>query len=1161
MHQDIVKAIKQLLDERNALLQFNIDAPRDYPAIRECMLQLELWQEIQALQAMLSDSSTFENEFKKRCFLRETDNENTFSFYVMPESSCNQLYWQIAQLVFQPNTMSDMLDIVLPSIQLYLKADLQYSHRNLPSVYYRTARPEPIVVNCDKLDDEPLIENFRHYVLINKTLFDVKTIATFPLIQHADLQVLLNEKHLDVANKLYEHNEDMGRLSKDILTLNSKGITPKSAIEQLTHGLTLGGEKMTAQTFAGQYAQNAVTQFFKYFNVLPNELKNQLRALKGRDHSLGSVIDNELGKGTCVETMASHLKVILQQNKNETLLISSPAMSQMDLKELKNTYKDKELDIQKDGLLTPIFPRQLAQEVIGRIAPETTEELMGLILNFPTTLYEALWQNITIKNPKWIFNNLIEIIKADILNQEQKQAIAKAIASQYARFQLETPLLSWAIRCNDSFILQEVFSNCPENERIDLLVTANGNNLYALVEQPKLLKMILDLLPQKDQLDAMDVNKNYSTTLLWRAIGFPESIKIILLLIPIEIRLKAMTVINGNSDTLLHEAVKHPKSFNVMFDLLSAEDQLKAVGSQNMAGNTPLYLAVQYPESFETIFNSIPKEILLKEVLAPNNNDFTPLHNAVSYPQSLKAILDLYSEEDQFKTVMNKDRFGRTLLMLGVERLESFKMMLNVIPEHSRFDAVTVNDESGNTLLHEAVQHLESLETILKIIPQEMLLEAMKITNKKGEIPLQYAAKHPNSLKVMLNFLSKEDQLKAVSFKNSNGNTLLYYADNPIKCLKKILHLIPKEELLNVLTVKDKKGKMLLHEAVMHSKLFQMILENLPKEARFEAVTVLNNEGSTPLHLAIVKINTIGELEYFKAILTSIPKQDRNQAMTIKDKLGFTILDIVCFDSMIRNAIFDFISVQERLNIVMSRSNDGSTILHKAITHGEHLCAILTRLSENDRFNVMSLKSKDGNTLIHEAIKHPNSLRSMLTTLAEPDRLNAMLITNKDGNTLFQLAVNEPETFHLLKTVLPENDVTLIALIRILNKVSDDYINHHGDRENIIYQRTYASGFFSSWRHGEVGNNKALVFKNNLRQLTSLEDAIALIDGILTDSATRYHTHSFSSYLIDGVNEVLQEKNNQPILLDKKRHYSVNDWLEAKSNLMDSQDLTQNNII
>ena len=177
--------VMQLLDQRYALVSHVTEEPYNYATVKECILQIELKQEIDKLRSMIHNLQTFEINFMEHCAKRESDIERSIPFHIKPESLTNQLYWEIAQKVFQPRTMKDMLGIILPSIEMHLKADLNYLPKKIKGSDIQVMCAQPTLELLDKLEKfeelEPMMGELPHYVLFNKILFDVQEIAFFHL--------------------------------------------------------------------------------------------------------------------------------------------------------------------------------------------------------------------------------------------------------------------------------------------------------------------------------------------------------------------------------------------------------------------------------------------------------------------------------------------------------------------------------------------------------------------------------------------------------------------------------------------------------------------------------------------------------------------------------------------------------------------------------------------------------------------------------------------------------------------------------------------------------------------------------------------------------------------------------------------------------------------
>ena len=137
MIDQIKDSLKQLLNSSKIPTRGN-RVIRDYASLKENIIQLELQQELTELRRMLDSPETFVEEFKKRCLWRAQDTENTIPYSEMPESPTNRIYWQIAELLFAPLTMQEMLAIILPTVKKQLKMVYLYHLKGLdmPFVKY-----------------------------------------------------------------------------------------------------------------------------------------------------------------------------------------------------------------------------------------------------------------------------------------------------------------------------------------------------------------------------------------------------------------------------------------------------------------------------------------------------------------------------------------------------------------------------------------------------------------------------------------------------------------------------------------------------------------------------------------------------------------------------------------------------------------------------------------------------------------------------------------------------------------------------------------------------------------------------------------------------------------------------------------------------------------
>lgn len=704
MNEQIKKHVISLLEELVNLIHWEAQAPYDYISLRDIIFQIELKQELEALGAMFRNpEQTFEEQFKKRCEWRATTPEQCISFDKVPESITNQLYWVIARRVFEPKTMKEVLRIVLGSEEM---AHLRISFSDhLPKealsvkATERYKFLEPVLEKVGYLDDLtkiPTMEALTHYVLFQGMIFDVADIANYPLHFHARLQHQLNTKYPAFAKKLYSHNESLHALACDILLLNNKGIIPRTVLEQLIQGLELGGTRMTGNKYAGKSSIEAFMRFFTYFNALSLEMQKQLRALEGDNKNLGSIIDNELETGQCVETTAGYLKQIIERNSDHPVLNSPPEMTPEELLKLERKYKYNQgktiLDSKKEGLFSFELPTELTKEAIKGIAPVTLEDLIDLLLSFPPAFYNTLWEHVTLIDAKKDLEELASCIQDNFFNQEQKQALVRAMIIHYQRFVQEESFLFWAVKTNDPGIMHEALESVPKDKRWGAVLETDGccwTIVRHAVNNPELLKVILELLFKKHRLAAVvRVADDY----LWKVIHVvannPESLKVILELLPERHRLLAIQVIGNHGRTVLHRAARNPEALKIILEFLPLGQRLALLQVADKDGGTALRMAEKYPECFKITLPLLPDNQRLPAIqLAAAKDGNTVLHQTADDPDSLKVLLALIPENQRLTAVQDADNRGVTVqYRAAAYNPESIKVILGLLPEDQRLN-------------------------------------------------------------------------------------------------------------------------------------------------------------------------------------------------------------------------------------------------------------------------------------------------------------------------------------------------------------------------------------------------------------------------------------------------------------------------------------------
>lgn len=755
--------------------------PCDYPGTREYMLQFELNQEVTALSAMLQDPETFAEEFQARCQWRANNPDHAISFSDMPESPTNKLYWEIALLVFQPNTMQEMLNIVACtstqeiSIDLMLHQPKDIKRLTMNLVLKYTVPEVSISDTINSLSGPPNLEDLGHYVLSENGILDVRAIQQYSFDLHLKLYRNLNQNHPELAQKLYTHNANLKALATDILILEEKRLSPQNAMPALTiteaikeciTGLKSGG----GGAYAGRSSEVAARRFFTYIDGLPLEVQNRLMVLGLRDFISGIT--------GCVYGSASRLESMLYVVASDYELTHFlPKGAQEHLDQINQKYQvnnnEFQIETQKEDALVTSFPDTLAIAAIKKIPSScftNAEDLASFLSSYPTTFYNTLMQHLMLP-----LDNLRDAIVRGYFNQEQKQALAHAIAanfnhlssiSQIIKFQ---SLLSWTVSTKEPVFIIAALEFMPEHQKKDAFEEFCGDEhatfLHKVVDSPKMLKLILLLYPEIQRLELVTKLNQSGVSLLLKASANPESLKTIVALLPEEQRLQAFKlVINYNKDQkgsfitvtdqllelipeidrmeavqILHHYKKVSKLYasitdtNAMDTLLEQEDEdqrLPLLTALSYAGETVMHMCVKSIASILSISYFLPDNQLTQAVMAKNNQDHSALYYAKSNLLALQTIYTLSDIEQKMGAVKDKvlDSGG---IVLEEQDLPLVELIIECFPEKLGLDsteslqemAVRFNAPQNKT------EFLLLLEIHLSII--EMKAKELNARNKQ----------------------------------------------------------------------------------------------------------------------------------------------------------------------------------------------------------------------------------------------------------------------------------------------------------------------------------------------------------------------------------------------------------------------------------------------
>jgi len=568
--------------------------------------------------------------------------------------------------------------------------------------------------------------------------------------------------------------------------------------------------------------------------------------------------------------------------------------------------------------------------------------------------------------------------------------------------------------------LKTILEQIPKKDLLAAVQVKDINEktlLHLVASNPASLEVVLNLLPEDARLAAVQVKDINEKTLSHLVASNPDSLKIILEQIPKKDRLAAVQVKDINEKTLLHLVASNPASLAVVLKLLPAENRLTAVQVQDRKGKTALHLFASNPVSLKIILALLPEDDRLAAVQVEDDFQQTVLHLVASNPESLEVILNLLPEVVNLAAVQVKKE---TVLHLAASNPDSLKIILNKIPEKDRFASVQLKDDYQETVLHRAASNPKSLKILLDQIPAENRLTAVQVQDRDKQTVLHLVASNPESLAVILDLLPEDDRLAEFQKQDGNGNTVLHRAASNPESLKIILHKIPAENRLTAVQVQDRDKQTVLHLVASNPASLELVLNLLPEDARHAAVQVKDDFQQTVLHRAA------SNPESLKIILDLLPKDVSLDVVQVKDRYEQTVLHRAASNPASLELVLNLLPEDDRLDVVQVKDKYEQTVLHLAARTLESLAVILKLLPEKKRLAAVQLEVEDyieqTTTVLHLAAKNTYSLKIILDLLLEGERLAGVKTKDIEGKTLLHVAVCWPSYLEeILKCLSPED--------------------------------------------------------------------------------------------------------------------------------------------
>lgn len=713
--------ISQLINQAITNLPPQMPLINDKQTLIAHVLCQELENELEILNAMLS-ADDFEQEFRSRCAYRAQElGDSLLSFPAMPSSACNQLYFKIATILFKPNTMHEMLAILLPQATIYLThtASLRdETQRWFTGSLIITFEREDI----SALDAPATLETFSSFVVCEDTLINLAEIAAFNFNLHQAYYEALRKSYPNMALRLYQHNTALKSLS-DHLQMSSKGQSPLTVISSFIRSLILGGTKATNALFATPATHQALVDFLLYLESLPKEFQNRLLGLSGADaeKTLAYVID-KLRKGDCVETAARQLREITEKASNFPILMTYPKLSPTYLQALRSQYRSGSILSTAGDATARQFPTSHLRSALAHIKINNAFDLMRLLLSFPIELYSPLLQQVEKISPL-LSLTFAYCIKNNILGREQTDAFFKALICSK---KIPLPkIIEFSKACykKQSGLFKALFENISMERLLSSEVNLTELLRYAM-GYPELYRAILEKIPAEGRLNVLQYKDSRNRSLLYWATQNLQLWEIILELLPKEVQLIAVTEEFPDGYTLLHRVANDLEWLQLILAVYPVEDRLWAINQRDGDdGNTVLHLAASHPSALKELLQYYPAEALpmIAGELLPK---------AMPNINSLKILFPLISRGEWVTIVC-------ALLPCALDYPDSFGFILESLSEPERIRALHDGGFSVNKLVDMAKNNNRSLPVVLKWYPKSVLISQLEEKSARGLTWLQ----------------------------------------------------------------------------------------------------------------------------------------------------------------------------------------------------------------------------------------------------------------------------------------------------------------------------------------------------------------------------------------------------------------------------------------
>lgn len=924
--------LNTLFLETEALLQDNSIKVFDYHSLKLKTIDDELRNELQVLFTSLNeDPEHFAEYFKIRCHERAIRNAGScLDFLATPQGKCNELYWQIAESVFEPKTLGEMFQILLPHIDSVLSYEPYLSlpkGTNPDSEEIKKAQKDPqirlSIMPIAALTQKPCLDFLLHSASEGSMLFDLSSLEPFNLRLHQLLHNQLQQNYPKLASEIYHHSSRLKALKNHLLLINAEQ-TLFEHIERFARELRLGGEKMTGNVLASVNAQLACTDFFVFLESLPSELKEQLLLLKTSDRkrTFEDVMEH-LKAGKCVEEAAVYLQSILGNSVNKTALQARPNLSQENYSLINRQY-GKHNPLTTEGCdTTVLIPECYLESNLSSITIKNSYAYLSLLISIPPMFYSPLLRYAKISCKPSLRPLLGEMLTNGILNKEQVDAFNQAIVDNYRKLGRETVLnfaaksknyelitllianlaisgnlsnedqvlLEYSVQSGDYDLFTAVISTIAGTntltDRLIVLYQVRPNTFFSTWNNIPIAARIEIIKPENNKPSFLHAVTTYCKEIL------PQ----ILTDIPPDYCVAA--VLEKNQFGNVIERIK--KDLDLCFKVIRLLPDVARLSALQADTNLLHAIATENPGYFISFWSLLPEA---DQVLIAQNLD--------SQAFLFHTAQNLHCQAFLVHTIIESDPYILPALFLSLPELEREKVLhvtdysnnrvlfcladaappvlfdvLKTLPSSKLSTIFALKDRLDKSLIHKLCIHYpDILPAILSLLPENKRFEVMMLESRGVSHLNHVASTRAHVFLNVFSLLPESARFEAIAKNQKAGYSLLHtIAINRPQTVQYILLELPENQRLAALNQKDIWGKTALHFiAIKDPSALLPILRMLPEKERLAAVITANLYGETVLHIVDSKRDDI-----LYEIVKLLPKSDRKEAVYCEDNSGETL--------------------------------------------------------------------------------------------------------------------------------------------------------------------------------------------------------------------------------------------------------------------------------